>query len=445
MTAPRTGSAAHPAAEGLHAGDPAATTRAAVPGPPAVRPVARPLFVALLAIFWLEYLRLGNYVPAIYALKVNSLLPLVVAAGTFFAHEGRPNEQVLRATDMRLFMLLVLMFGVQMFTADVRLYIFEILTGYVGYLLLHYVLVRQITTLHRLRVVMATLVLVHVVMLGLYPSVVLDPESRHSLGGTFLGDGNDFAWSVCVVIPFTLFLAGTSRRASVKYAFYAVLVLLVLAVIGTQSRGASLALLAAICFLALQSKERVLALAGIGALVAVVAIFAPSTYFERMDTIADWRTEGSAQGRILAWTSATHMALDHPFIGVGAGHYPVKFGFEYKPSGYHGPYLNTHSIYFTMLAEFGFPGILILLALIFGNLLRNHRLARALRRRAAPSRALHDRLLTTMQASLIGFMVAGAFLSGVFYPHIFVLTALMESARYIVRTQAGQAAALAAR
>lgn len=400
-----------------------------------VRPVPGLMFAGLLAVFCLEYLRPGNYFPPIDVLKLNTILPLGVAAMTFFSREGRPHDHAMGAPSTKWFIVVLLLFGVQMFTSDVRLYVFEILKGFVGYLLLYYVIVRQVTTLARLRAVMLTLILVHLVTLGLYPNVILEPEARHTLGGSFLGDGNDFAWSVCVVIPFALFLASSSERKGWKYFYYGVFVLLMLAVVGTQSRGSSIALLSAICYLASQSKERVLALTGLAALIAVVAAFAPTTYFERLETVTDWRTEGSAQGRILAWKTATSMALDHPITGVGAGHYSVKFGFEYKPDGYRGPYLNTHSIYFTMLAEFGFPGLVVLVALTLGNIMRNQRLIGALRRTDTSATAVTRKLMTAMQASLIGYMVAGAFLSGVFYPHLFVLAALMESARYIVRTE----------
>ncbi len=40
-------------------------------------------------------------------------------------------------------------------------------------------------------------------------------------------------------------------------------------------------------------------------------------------------------------------------------------------------------------------------------------------------------MLYLLNASLIGFAIAGAFLSAAYYPHIFVLTALMISARRI--------------
>ncbi len=240
-------------------------------------------------------------------------------------------------------------------------------------------IIRQVASLGRLKTVMSTLVLVHVLVIALYPDVVLNPETRHYLAGTFLGDGNDFAWSACIAIPFALFLAYSSDSKFLKVAFYGIFVLLILAVIGTQSRGASLAIGVAMVYLVMKSRRKALALAAVGVLVAMVLLFAPDAYFERMGSIKDYETEGSAQGRILAWKTATSMALDHPLTGVGAGHFGVMFGFKYKPADYIGPYLNAHSIYFVMLGEFGFPGILMLLGVIIGNVVRNERVIRSLR------------------------------------------------------------------
>lgn len=405
----------------------------------AARPGAASLFLGLLAIFWLEYVRPGDYLPLINAVKLNTIVPLAVAAVTLFARSGRPNGQVLRATDTKWFLLILLLFFVQFFVADVRLYVYEVLKGFVGYLLIYYAIVRQVTTLRRIKVLMATMIAVHILIIALFPNVILDPAGRHPMAGTFLGDGNDFAWSVCIVTPFALFLAQASDNRIGKIVSYGLFGLLILAVIGTQSRGASLALLCSIIYLTMTSRRKLLALAGIGVIAAIVAAFAPPVYFDRLETIEDYETEQSAQGRILAWKTATNMALDHPLTGVGPGHYSVKFGFEYKPKGYIGPYLNTHSIYFTMLAEFGFPGLVVLLSIIIGNGLRNSAVIRKLRDSDSPEGVVKRSLMTAMQASWIGFLVAGAFLSGVFYPHLFVLTALMESARYIVLNDSARA------
>ena len=46
-----------------------------------------------------------------------------------------------------------------------------------------------------------------------------------------------------------------------------------------------------------------------------------------------------------------------------------------------------------------------------------------------------------MSAGMIGFAVAGAFLSAAYYPHIFVLTALLYCARTIALAELEQAPA----
>ena len=43
-------------------------------------------------------------------------------------------------------------------------------------------------------------------------------------------------------------------------------------------------------------------------------------------------------------------------------------------------------------------------------------------------------MLYLLNGSMIGFAVAGAFLSVAYYPHIFILTALMISARSVAST-----------
>ena len=46
-------------------------------------------------------------------------------------------------------------------------------------------------------------------------------------------------------------------------------------------------------------------------------------------------------------------------------------------------------------------------------------------------------MLDLMNAGMVGFAVAGAFLSATYYPHMYVLTALLISARIIAARDAG--------
>jgi cell division protein FtsW (lipid II flippase) len=78
------------------------------------------------------------------------------------------------------------------------------------------------------------------------------------------------------------------------------------------------------------------------------------------------------------------------------------------------------------LGEFGFTGILFLLGLLLTNILRNERIIAKANKSAVSIDNGGRQLIITMQASLISFAVGGAFLSGLYYPHIFIVSALNE-------------------
>ena len=94
-------------------------------------------------------------------------------------------------------------------------------------------------------------------------------------------------------------------------------------------------------------------------------------------------------------------------------------------------------MYFLVLGELGFSGIVTLLMLVFGNMRASSLLSRDLVATAIPAdegqRMESARLLYLLNASMIGLAVPGAFLSVPYYPHLFVLTGLMVSCRCIAR------------
>jgi O-antigen ligase len=179
---------------------------------------------------------------------------------------------------------------------------------------------------------------------------------------------------------------------------------------------------------------------GIALLIGLVFYYAPPQYFERMDTLklAGEDRDGSAQGRMLTWEAGMSMAADHPFLGVGAGHFPVKYGVEYRPKGIPPtaiPWQTAHSIYFLVLGELGVPGILFLLAMLLVNFFSAERLLGAIKRNSTPESSTYLHLITSLNASLIAFAVGGAFLSALYYPHIYILAALWEGGRELYKGQ----------
>lgn len=166
--------------------------------------------------------------------------------------------------------------------------------------------------------------------------------------------------------------------------------------------------------------------------VVVVFLYAPDQYFERLETIRSYQQESSAQTRIIAWKAAIGMATDHPLTGVGSGHFPYRIG-EYQKEFW--GTITAHSMYFLILGELGFPGIVFLLSMLMTNYYRNRRLMKQAR---GSANDLQERefahLFFVINGSLIAFSVAGAFLSVTYYPHLYLLTALCTVIHTLYRT-----------
>ncbi len=395
------------------------------------------VYYGLLLYFVLEYIRPGSYVPALNALHLNSIVPVAVFLGAWLKKGENTVSRVLNSMNARWILYLVFLMIISGLTCDVKTYALMKFEAVIGYFFIFLVIKKEVYDVDKMRGVLATLVLVHLVVGALTPEMFSGDGERHYIAsGSFLGDGNDFALSVNIAIPFCLFLMLDSQSVTKKMFYGGTLAVLVLAVVATQSRGGILALASVGFYYWLKHDRKILGVIGIAIVVVFIVAVAPPQFFDRMETMTKTgdEMEGSAQGRILAWTSAVRMATDHPFLGVGAGHFPTKYGAEYPPEGFRKnaiPWQTAHSSYFLVLGELGIPGIIFLLGIIVSNLLAGERTLRKTKPRLPSSDVTSRNLVIALNASLIAFMVGGAFLSGTYYPHIYLLAALLECGRDI--------------
>jgi len=393
------------------------------------------LFYGLLLFFVFEYLRPGSYLPILTILKINTVIPISVFLFSLFSRGGPGTLEIVNAKNTRWLLFFLSLFFLSALTADVTFYVYTSFLAIWGYIIAYFFIVKIINIEKRLATLFVLLVSIHIILLVLNPDVVLHPESRHYLAGvTFLGDGNDFALSSCIVVPFAIYLFQTTENKLKKILLFFILGILIFAIIGTQSRGAFIALSAVFLYFWVKSEKKIQILAVAVVIAVIVGIFTPTEYFKRIQSIKDYETEGSAQGRIMAWKSAMRMAVDHPLTGVGAGHFGVKYGVEYRPPGVGRtdiPWSTAHSIYFLTLGEFGFPGIIFLVGIILYNIRRSNNTVKMLEKGRSGYTDKSKKLTIAMNCSMVGFAVGSAFLSTLYYPHLYFLVALFESANRI--------------
>lgn len=396
------------------------------------------IYWGLLLFFILEYVRPTSYIPALLPLKLNSLVPLGNFAGTVFTRGATAGRTIFTEPNTWLILFLLFLVQVSVLTADVTLYAYTGFTTLLGYAMAYWVMMSELTDVKRLKGLFKALVFVHLVIAALNPSIFLEPETRQYLAsGFFLGDGNDFALSINIVIPLCLCLLLDTKRVLAKMVWAGALLILVACVILTQSRGGTIALASMALYYWFKSDKKVQTAGLAVGLIALVLLLAPPAYFERMNMIADTQ-EGSASARLEAWKVGVRMAVDNPILGVGAGHFGVKFGTTYLPRNISGPWMTAHSVYFLALGELGFPGLFFVVGFVVHNLLANSRVTRELLAAGYEGRETEYRILASTSASLIAFAAGSAFLSCLYYPHIYVICGFMAAARVVIRQRLGE-------
>jgi putative inorganic carbon (hco3(-)) transporter len=255
--------------------------------------------------------------------------------------------------------------------------------------------------------------------------------------GSFIADNNALAMALVMVLPLMRYLQLHTESKLFRVGLYSAMAVTAFSVIGSQSRGAFLGAIAMLVFLLLKSRQRVLLGGLIVALLAVGAAFVPQTWINRMQTIETYEQDGSALSRLEVWEFAVKVARDHPIVGGGFRvSYDDNIYLKYVPDARKGRGRNYHSIYFEILGELGYVGLLIYLALLLAVWRTGSRIITLTRNKANLQWA--NDLARMVQVSLVAFAVAGAFQNLAFFDFYFFLIAIVYLTRRVVLRELNQ-------
>jgi putative inorganic carbon (HCO3(-)) transporter len=253
--------------------------------------------------------------------------------------------------------------------------------------------------------------------------------------GNILGERVSFAIAITTIIPLIRYLRDhatiipVTRR--VKIAFDVFTVLCVLATVGTQARTGFLSLGVLSVFYFLKSKRKLVFLLILPIFAAMIYFVAPAGYFDRMNTISD-TTESSSAGRIDAWEWGWKFALDHPITGGGYHSFILhQTGTIDNPA-----YLEAHNILFETMADHGFVGLGLLLALVLGMVFNCQMITR--KAKTVPDLAWAANLGTMLQLAMWTFLAGSQFLADATQSMPYELVALSLGARGIVERRLAQ-------
>jgi probable O-glycosylation ligase (exosortase A-associated) len=247
--------------------------------------------------------------------------------------------------------------------------------------------------------------------------------------GTYIEDNNALAVVIIMLVPMMRYLQVTTPYKYVRWGLTCMMLLCCVSALASHSRGALLAIGAMLAVLWWKTQRKL----GL-TLVAIVAIplaltFLPENWYKRMDTIANYEEDASANMRLNAWETMFNLAVDRPLVGGGFEVASNEVYQKYSPSKIFHPQV-AHSIYFEAMGEFGFVGFGLYLLLLFTF----WRTAGTLDRLATgqPHLAWAGEFGRMMQVSLIGFATGGAFLSLVNFDVPYYLLAATATACAIV-------------
>ena len=379
-------------------------------------------FVGLLVWSWLGYMNPNRLC---YGFAINFpwvyLVAVVTLIGLVFSKESKKIP--LSAVSV-LMMLLLLWTGLSTLHAVVPVSAWDRWQSFAKTLIMVFVTLMLVNSRERMR----WLVWMIVVSLGFYGFkggiyTILHGGVNHVLGPpkSFIADNNALALALCMTLPLMRYLQLYEIRKWVRIGLGFGMLFTGIAVLGTYSRGGLIALAIVAGTLFLKSRRR-LALVLVIVVVGITAYhFMPPQWTARMDTLQHATQTDSGQERIQSWTFALNVAIHRPLLGGGFDDYQSAWLWaKYAPAG--AIQRAIHSIYFRMLGEQGFPGLMLLLGLLFASW-RNCSVVRKMTRSSPEQKWAFD-LASMMQVSLVAFIVAGAGLPMSYFDLSYQLMAL---------------------
>ena len=375
-------------------------------------------FLMLIVYFIIVYLRPGEWVPGLIGLQ---LLDVAMLGATFFLSL---RLALTKASDLARLPHNRMMLG--LFAAIVLSHLANAYVGgaihafqmFLVNVLTYFLVVNIVNSERKVRIILWVLILLTAVLAvqGIQQAATGTGWAGQDLVYgriTWIGifnDPNDLALTFIMVIP--LLLAYLVSEAFIGFKWIALLLLGVLTygTFLTNSRGAMLALMAAVGFFFIKrSRHRLLGGLLGGTAAAAVFLFGPS----RMGMIS--ANEESAAGRLDAWYYGFQLLKHNPFFGAGQD----MFTNDYP--------LTAHNSFVLAFAELGLVGFFIWIGLLYTGY-------RALSV-VQTQRGVLTPYAYGLQASIIGFCVGAFFLSRTYILIPYLLVALSGAVSGVVARQ----------
>jgi len=223
-----------------------------------------------------------------------------------------------------------------------------------------------------------------------------------------------------------MYLLRQTGNVWVRRGLIASSVLIAVSSLGSQSRGAFIAIIAVAAFFWWKSKNRLAIALVVLPLLPILFFMMPQSWHDRMSTIQPYQEDASAMGRLNAWQYAIN-AANARLTGAGLESWSIQTFQQWapNPADVHA----AHSIYFSVLADHGWIGLLLFVIILIASWRTASYLIRETR--GSPDHQWINELARMIQVSMIAYMVGGAFLSLAYFDLPWHLMSILVLMRHI--------------
>jgi len=223
--------------------------------------------------------------------------------------------------------------------------------------------------------------------------------------GGMMEDNNQLAMAMAMLMPIGFYIAQYPPKKILKWPLMGAAFLVPLSALGTQSRGGFVAVSAVVFMTIMKTKHKFKTLFLVATIGAAAIAFMPDSWKDRMQTTESAATEDdSFRGRVSMWKYSINLVDDNPIEGGGFDVFYLRRAAElYMPPGFKAR--APHSIYFEVIAEHGYVGLILFLTMLFAGWYSGG--TQAKRFRAYEETKWIGDLCAALQLSFIGFAVGG--------------------------------------
>jgi O-antigen ligase len=257
-------------------------------------------------------------------------------------------------------------------------------------------------------------------------------------------DENYVATLMGMGVALAYFALFAEKRLGIKIMLGAAMGVFVaaMAVAGNPSRGGFLALCAVAAYCLARSPRKMLGLGVLGGVAVALFLVAGPSFWKEIETSTDYE-DGTGDVRIEVWKAGLRMWQANPILGVGAGNFRWVIG-DYQTAEQTAKFgrslggsIIAHSMHVELLAELGSVGFIVVAVLLWRVWTG---LGKIRVEKPGPGQPpVHPDLLRlscyadALRACILAVLVSGAFLSLLYYSHLWVLLAVGSALPFVHR------------